>query len=298
MPVFGEWSGEDVSIAQVEHAIANLRHAEQEDRAHGLRTTMLTHIAWVPPDWEQQAAEVRAGLGGRQPSRVIVLRPDPDADADRIDAHVALECFDLPEIERGVSAEVIELRLLGRLCVAPASVVAPLLMADLPVFIRWRGRPPFAGETFEQLLHVIDRLVVDSVEWPDVPEAYAELARIFDEAACSDIAWRRTHRWRVALAGLWPEIAEISELNVTGPVAEAYLLAGWLRSRLDREVELVHADADTVVEVHADGRRAVPTHDDAATPSDLLSAELDVLERDRVYEAAAVAAAALTPLAA
>jgi glucose-6-phosphate dehydrogenase assembly protein OpcA len=229
---------------------------------------------------------------------VIVLRPDPDADADRVDAHVALECFDLPELEAGVSAEVIELRLLGRLCVAPASVIAPLLMADLPVFMRWRGRPPFSGETFEQLVGVIDRLVVDSVEWPDVPEAYAELARTFDRVACSDIAWRRTQRWRAALAGLWPEIAEVSELKVTGPASEAFLLAGWLRSRLGREVELDSDHAVTVGEVYADGQPAVPAYEDAATPSDLLSAELDVLERDRVYEAAAEAAAELAPLAA
>jgi hypothetical protein len=90
----------------------------------------------------------------------------------------------------------------------------------------------------------------------------------------------------------------VSELKVTGPAAEAYLLAGWLRSRLDRKVELDLEEADELRAVEADGRPATPTYDDAATPSDLLSAELDVLERDRIYESAAAAAAELAPLAA
>lgn len=293
MPTLGEWSGSDVSLGEVERAIAEVRRAEHDGATHGLRTSVLTHIAWVPREWEAEATETRAGLGGRHPSRAIVLLPDPDADVDRIDARVSIECFDLPGIERTVAAEVIELRLLGNRCVAPASVVAPLLMADLPVFLRWRGRPPFSGEAFSQLVDTVDRLIVDSGEWPDVPGAYGDLARLFERVACSDLAWRRTGPWRAALAGLWPGIADVSELTVRGPAPEAMLLAGWLRARLRREVELVHEQGDGLREVRADGSPARPQLRDGTTPSDLLSAELDVLERDQVYEQAAAAAAGM-----
>ena len=51
----------------------------------------------------------------------------------------------------------------------------PLLVTGLPVFLRWRGRPPFGEPTAEQLVDVCDRLIVDSGEWPDVPGAYREL---------------------------------------------------------------------------------------------------------------------------
>ena len=45
-----------------------------------------------------------------------------------------------------------------------------------PVFLRWRGRPPFGRPQFEQLVGVADRLIVDSTEWDRLPGAYARLA--------------------------------------------------------------------------------------------------------------------------
>ena len=76
------------------------------------------------------------------------------------------------------------------------------------------------------------------------------------------------------------------KLRVEGPVAEASLLAGWLRSRLERDVELEHEDADELTGVDVDGA-ACPVPKERPTSSDLLSAELDEFSRDRVYEAAA-----------
>ena len=77
---------------------------------------------------------------------------------------------------------------------APASVVMPLLLPDLPVFLRWRGRPPFGDRAFEQLVDLVDRLIVDSREWPDAARGYGELARHFERRGRSDIAWARTGR--------------------------------------------------------------------------------------------------------
>jgi glucose-6-phosphate dehydrogenase assembly protein OpcA len=293
----GRWSGEGVSIAEIERRLAELRQPAESADSPELRTSVMTHIAWVPAEWEQAAAVTRSGLGARHPSRAIVLYPKPD-DGDRLDATVSVEAYDLPGLECHVSAEVIELSLRGAMCVDPASVVAPLLMADLPVFLRWRGRPSFTGAGFERILVLVDRLIVNSMEWPDVPGAYADLAGCFGHAACSDIAWRRTERWRVALAGQWPGIAELSQLRVEGPLPEAFLLAGWLRSRLGRDVELEHTVADTVIGVEVDGRPVPVPVAGEPTPSDLLSAELDVLEREPVYEEAALAAADMAPIAA
>jgi hypothetical protein len=293
----GSWQGEDVSIGAIERRLAELRHCE-DGHAPELRTSVMTHIAWVPEEWEEAAAQTRSGLGARHPSRAIVLYPRPDVDSDRIDARVVVEAYGLPGLERHVSAEVIELWLCGRRCVDPASIVAPLLMADLPVFLRWRGRPTFSGEGFERLLDIVDRLIVNSAEWPDVPGAYEDAARCFDRAACSDIAWRRTERWRASLAGLWPGIAESTELAVKGPAPEGYLLAGWLSSRLGIDLDLELDEAESLERVVVGGTPVPEPAGDEPTPSDLLSAELDVLERDRVFEAAAEAACDLAPLTA
>ena len=82
-----------------------------------------------------------------------------------------------PGVERNVCSEVIELRLLGTRAKAPASIVEPLLISDLPVFLRWRGEPPWGAPELEQLVDLTDRLIVDSTEWDDLPYPYRHLAR-------------------------------------------------------------------------------------------------------------------------
>jgi glucose-6-phosphate dehydrogenase assembly protein OpcA len=278
-----EWTGENIELADVERALGRLRDESAQESGPDLRTSVMTHLAWVPPEWHEAAVETLSGLGNRHPSRGILLFPIP-SDEDGIDARVSVLAFPLAEHRRHIAAEVIELRLRGQRSQAPASIVSPLLVSGLPVFLRWRGRPPFGAPELDQLLDVCDRFVVDSREWPDVPEAYSDLP--FERAACSDIAWRRTQPWRQELAGLWPGIAEIRRLEVTGSVAETSLLAGWLRSRLNRKVELVTSPADELERIFVDGEPCATPHE-LLNASDLLSAELDEFGRDPVYEEAA-----------
>ena len=138
----------------------------------------------------------------------------------------------------------------------------------------------------EQLVGVADRLIVDSAEWDEPAEELAELPQLFDRIAVSDIAWERTEPWRRALAGLWPGIGELDTLTVTGPRAEALLLAGWLSGRLGRDVALEHTDAAELEAVEADGTAVEPAFLDVLSPSDLLSDQLEVFGRDRTYEEA------------
>jgi glucose-6-phosphate dehydrogenase assembly protein OpcA len=285
-----EWAGEDVALRDVERALCSLRNvAAKETEGPDLRTSVMTHLAWVPDEWHEVAMETLAGLGERHPSRGIVLSPAPDAP-DGVDAKVSVLAFPLRAQRRHIACEVIELRLRGQRAHAPGSIVMPLLVVDLPVFLRWRGRPTFDAPEAEQLIDVCDRLVVDSREWPDAPEAYGELP--FVRAACSDIAWRRTEPWRLTLAGLWPGIADLRELAVEGPLAEASLLAGWLRSRMGRDVKLRHSEAERLERISVDGQEVPLPMGDPPSQSELLSAELDQFGRDHVYEEAARAATA------
>ena len=125
-----------------------------------------------------------------------------------------------------------------------------------------------------------------------MPGPYAQLIDIFDRVAVSDIAWARTSRWRPQLASLWPQIADVKRIRVTGTAAQAHLLAGWLRSRLGREVELEHERSDRLVGVALDGEPAPFPPGDPPSGADLLSEELDKFGRDRIYEEAVRAALA------
>jgi hypothetical protein len=287
------WDGTDVRLSQVNDALAKLRaESAAEGAPPNLRTSVMTHLAWIPEAWADQARAALAGMAERHPSRSILLFPEPDAGKNRIDATVSLECYSLSEVDRLVCSEVIELQLLGRLAKAPASIVEPLLISDLPVFLRWRGEPAWGSPELEQLVEIVDRLIVDSTEWDDLPYSYRRLAALFEQTAVSDIAWARTSRWRNLLASLWPDIADVSTIRVTGTAAQAWLLCGWLRSRLGRDdIALDHVPAERLVGIDLDGKPAPFPPGDPPVPSDVLSEELDRFSRDRVYEDAVRAVA-------
>ncbi len=281
------WTGEDVSIARIERELARLRAESSEEGAQpNLRTSVMTHIAWAPPEWQGAAEETLSGMAERHPSRTLLLVPRPD-EADGVDAQVSMRCY--PVGDRAICGEVIELTLRGNRSRAPASIVLPLLISDLPVFVRWRGRPVWDSPEFVQLIGVVDRLIVDSTEWPDLPGAYQELAELFPRVVVSDIAWERTERWRSLLASLWPGIRDVRTIRVHGTAAQAYLLAGWLRSRLGHPVVLELDERERLEGIDLDGQPASFPPGAPPNASDVLSAQLDRFTRDRIYEEAVAA---------
>jgi glucose-6-phosphate dehydrogenase assembly protein OpcA len=153
------------------------------------------------------------------------------------------------------------------------------------VFLRWRGEPPWGAPELEQLVNITDRFIVDSTEWDELPYPYGHLVQLFERTAVSDIAWARTSRWRTLLASLWPGIADVRTIRVRGTTAQAELLCGWLRSRLDRDdIALEHVEAERLEGIDLDGEPAPFPPGDPPQPSDVLSDELDRFTRDRIYE--------------
>jgi glucose-6-phosphate dehydrogenase assembly protein OpcA len=283
------WFGEDVCLADVDAALGRLRAQAAAEKA-SMRTSVMTHLAWVPAEWAKPARAALEGMAERHPSRTIVLFPEPDAADNRIDARAAVEQWKVPETDRALVTEVVELALRGSMAKAPASIVEPLLIYDLPVFLRWRGEPPWGTPELEQLVGVTDRLIVDSTEWDDVPNSYGKLAELFPRCAASDIAWARTSRWRSHLATLWPAIADVRTMRVHATAAQAWLLCGWLRSRLGRDdIVLEHDRAEKLLGVALDGDAVPLPPGDPPAPSDVLSDELERFTPDPVYEAAVLA---------
>ena len=162
----------------------------------------------------------------------------------------------------------------------------PLLIPDLPVFLRWRGEPAFGEQALDQLTEVADRLVLDSDEWSECDGTLARLPELFDRIAVSDIAWAKVQPWREACAALWPGIAQAETLRIAGPRGETLLLWGWLRARLDRDLELTHEPAGEVELVEVDGKVVLSPRAERRSASELLSDQLEIFSRDRIYEEA------------
>jgi glucose-6-phosphate dehydrogenase assembly protein OpcA len=280
------------AVAEIERELARLRmRAAHDGGLPELRTSTMTHVVWAPPAWVDKARAVLAALEERHPARTILLVPC-GGRRSRVEVAVRLYEGELHHLQREVVSEVIELRLHGDAARHPASIVLPLLISDLPAFCRWRGEPDWEGSAFRELTGVVDRLVVDSSEWRHVPASYDCLAGLYDQVAVSDIAYRRTLPWRARIAGLWPAVRNAGRLRVSGPKADGLLLAGWLRSRLRRDVSFSRRGAATVDAVWIDGAPVEPPSGDPPSPGALLSAELDVVVRDLVYEGAVAAVGA------
>ena len=276
------------TVLEIERELADMRDASPaQGQAPNQRTSVMTHLAWVPAGWEEAAERTLAGLAEQHPSRTILLFPRPEED-DALDLDASVQSFAFGG--RATCAEIIRVRLCGDRSRHPASVVVPLLVADLPVFCRWRGQPEF-DHVFDELVDVVDRLIVDSTEWPSdtLSQGYGELAKRFDRTAVSDIAWERTERWRHELAAAWP--FEAREISVKATRAQALLLDGWLRSRLGHDVALEHEPADILTSVYVDGHAIEAPPGEPPPASDLLSHQLDRFTRDPIYEAAVIAAA-------
>ena len=80
-------------------------------------------------------------------------------------------------------------------------------------------------------------------------------------------------------------------MRVHGTRAQAHLLHGWLVSRLGHDVELEPDERERLEGIDLDGDPAPFPPGNPPRASDVLSVQLDRFGRDRVYEAAARAAA-------
>jgi glucose-6-phosphate dehydrogenase assembly protein OpcA len=235
------------------------------ERSVAARTSVLNLV--VVCDTAEAGADAAATivmLTGRHPSRTIVLVPtDPDGP-DSLTANVKAYCM-MPRPDAvETCAELIEVHAGGDTGRHLASIVAPLLVHDLPVTVWWPGDPPFGTRLADDLLAMADRLVVDGSRWTgDGLDRLRYVARTAGpHLAVSDFALMRQARWREAVASVFdvpeftPYVRHVRRIAVTygtpgGPDTEAATnvvkpidQVAWLASRLDLVVErpLVRAE--------------------------------------------------------
>ncbi len=297
-------NNETSDLAAVE---AMLRAARGGDRTGSVRAITLNLIV-VAPDADGVEAAVQAleHVGPSHPLRAIVATPTEG----ELRASVASSCW-VGASERQVCSERVVVEAGAK---ALPSAVTSLLVPDLPVFLWWQGE--FGGDGLaEQLSRLASRVVVDSGECG--LDGVAAARRMGGSVA--DLAWAALMPWRDAVAGLFDGPSEVKALeriqavDVRGPENEARLMAGWLRSALDSEIDLhregrsQHLERVTMqsggkeylVERRGRGRlgtATVPGLVDypvllASPPrSSLLANELSRLSSDRLFEQALEAA--------
>jgi glucose-6-phosphate dehydrogenase assembly protein OpcA len=189
--------------------------------------------------------EVVHRLADNHPARVILVIADRDAKPDGIAADLALECNAIGGADQ-ICAESVRLVVHGTPALHLTSVVTPLLLPDVPVVLWLTGAPPLEQALHGEAIEVCERIVIDSDAYPDPLDALRAIddaERRHGRIPVGDLAWARLLPWRELLAAsfdgrdMQPFLHGVRHVVVescgTRPSSEAWLLAGWLASRLD-----------------------------------------------------------------
>lgn len=262
------WNARAHSIEEIERQLAAIWAIPKltttvdgvESRRIAARTSVMNLVVIARrAETGQGAAATIAALSGKHPSRTLVVSTaDPDGptwlDA-QIQAHCILPREDAPE----TCAEFIYLTCGGEGGRHLDTVVAPLLVHDLPVAVWWPGEPMFAAPYARELVETANRVIVDGSHWSgDGMVRLRQLAGLIEEdprLGVWDFALVRQARWREAIASTFdmPEFLpfvhaikriavgyathdESDEPGRTNIVKPVYHVA-WLGSRLDMKVE-------------------------------------------------------------
>lgn len=289
--------------------------AAERRRAGSVSSGLALTLVVVVEEGKVEQAELAATRAAAEhPCRlVIVVRRRPDAPEARLDAEVVIG-------GRLGPGEAAVLRMYGRLALHAESVVLPLLAPDAPVVTWWYGEPPHRI-AHDPLGVFADRRVTDTSLAPDPMAALTQRAEDFAPGD-TDLAWTRTTLWRALTASAFDSVTSRAQQGeVHGPAGDPTraLLAGWLRARLDVEINLVDADGPGIAAVvlgledgevrvrRSDGQTATMsrTGQPARTMplelrelGDLLAEELRRLDDDETYAAALSAATGVADLVA
>jgi glucose-6-phosphate dehydrogenase assembly protein OpcA len=285
----------DTSGTEVVKALA----AERRQAGAVSSGLALTLVAVVDEKLVAEAEQAATHAAAQHPCRLLlVVRRRPDAPEPRLDAEVSVG-------GRLGPGEAVVMRMYGRLALHAESVVLPLLAPDAPVVTWWFGEPPQLI-AHDPLGVIADRRVTDTMAAQDPLSALA--ARGQDYApGDTDLAWARTTLWRGLCASAFDSLSgDVAAVRVSGEPTNPSraLLAGWLGSRLSRQVELEDTDGPGVTGVHlevggetatitrTDGRVATLSRSgqpDRAMPlprrdlGELLAEELRRLDADEVF---------------
>jgi glucose-6-phosphate dehydrogenase assembly protein OpcA len=283
----------DTSTGAIYEALTEARR-----RLGGPALGMVLTLIVATSEAAQYDAMRAANQAGREhPSRVVgVITRRPNAES-RLDAEIRVG-------ETG-PGETILLRMYGPVGQHADSVVAPLLVPDVPVVTWWPGPAPEAPSD-SPLGALAQRRVTDSAAGEDAQRVLAALAGAY-KPGDTDLSWTRCTSWRTLLAATFdvphppPVRGEVlaEQGNPSGD-----LLAAWLSVKLGIPVRRGISSGPGITDVRFEtevGEIALSRHDGRTAtlsrtgesdrrvalhrrdPTELLSEELRRLDPDDVY---------------
>jgi glucose-6-phosphate dehydrogenase assembly protein OpcA len=241
------------AIADVEARLAELRGGERGEA----RTQLLDLVVLADdPREAQRMARLLEQLPGNRPSRAIIALA---AHGSReLDAAADVVTTPSPSGAGELRCELVTLAA-GNGGAALPSLIASLLLPDLPVFLLLRLDPERWEPLVKACWSFASRVVVDSTGERSGLHSLPGLLAREPKRSVTDLSWSKLTGWRELVARLFDPpratraLARLDHIQVTHAgrsQAQARLLAAWILSRTpDR-----HASVELVSEARRDMR--------------------------------------------
>lgn len=236
-------------------------YGEQVDLPHPagqdvMRANTLNLVAVAPTlDIAEMILTTVSQLKDFLPSRTIIVITDPTLQRPNT-WHVDLQINEtnIKDDKPGILFETITFWTDQSSAGVLSSVVAPLLISELPTFLWWPSGEFSNNLIFEDLAQVADRLIFDSARLGNDAHAVADYRTLIDEPTdpiVGDFTWLRLAPWRQLTAQFFDPPDTLKSLEYIDSISIAYaqdredsgsgfaaalLICGWLGSRLGWEI--------------------------------------------------------------
>ncbi len=196
--------------------------------------------------------ELVAEVTRQNPCRAIIMVLEPQAAPSGLEAWVSAHCHLPVAGEKQVCSEQITIRARGEAGQGLASVVLPLTVSELPIFLWWRAGDFSLPPYFDEILRVTQHVIVDTARFSPGAAHLQDLAAWLRKfrIQLTDLNWSRITPWRELIAQCFdspdrrPYLDRLSEVRIeyeqgsarlVTQRAQGLLLTGWLASRLGWE---------------------------------------------------------------
>ena len=229
------WRERDTSPGKIEAALRHLLIERYHDEDAFVPARVLNLVVVVDGEFRGEIENRLERVGRYHPSRLVICAVHPGRRTIDAWASVAAERAEGPF---SLGREQVELDIGERHLKALDTIVDPLLVPDLATVV-WA--PHAHAEAVDSLRRLMQVVLVDSQDEPDVPAAFERSGELLETAYVVDLAWLRSTPWRERVAAAFDPaplrrgLGEISEVTVrhrADSMAAALLFCGWLCSRL------------------------------------------------------------------
>jgi glucose-6-phosphate dehydrogenase assembly protein OpcA len=277
-----------------------------------LRACGMTLVVGAENDADSDPLRHTLGvLMHNHPARAVVLRL---SERPGVDATVFSQCWMPFGKHQQICAEGIEITAGSMELPHVAQLLLPLIVSDLPAVLWCRGPRVFAGNAFEPLVPLVEKIIVDSASAQDPQAAIAVIRDLRRQGRLvADLSWTKLTGLRELMASLFDEGTAVgirsAKIFYGGdvPSPSSIYFAAWMERALPEaqvtlnrgeqgprglrsivlsgsvcEVTITRPDK-TLLEVHCGGRIRRSTTV-LISEETLMSEELSILGPDAVFD--------------